>query len=355
MVPIPGNVTQKRHAEVAVIGAGPAGCAAACTLGREGFDVAVFERGRPRKDKACGDAVVPSAAEFLSRYGITQDYIASLGGHPFDRIDIYNDGLLIWQAGLGGKTGWVIRRAVLDQELRDVCSQYSAIHYETLVTDVIAEPHGILELCLRRLDGSQDVFSCNAVILANGSGSLLSRKWGISGYPIMAASIRSYAPVEKKPQAPVFQFAEARRPGYGWVFPLAGEEVNIGVCTLSPNDVKHLRRLAAEYSAEWGVRQHCRWRGGVGALWSGKGHTWHQQAGILSCGDAAGLIDPISGQGITAALLSGGRAGLAVSSYLRGNEDQDRLIEYSRWLRQHFSRVYGKTKQRQIWSTLCGI
>ena len=72
-------------------------------------------------------------------------------------------------------------------------------------------------------------------------------------------------------------------------------------------------------------------RGGVLPLWSGKGTAWSHKAGVVSCGDAAGLVDPISGEGLTAALVSGKRAGEAVASFLSGNFGA--LDGYSRWVR----------------------
>lgn len=343
----------ERAPKVAVVGAGPAGCAAACALGQAKFNAFVFERGQPGKDKPCGDAFVPSAIELLSHYGIDQDCIASLGGYPFQRIDLYGHDSLIWQLKLSPGTGWVIPRAILDQKLRDVTAAYATIQYETSVTDLIIEQGGSLKLSLRQ-NGSTDEFQCDAVILASGSRSPFTKKWGISGQPIMTASVTGYAAREVH-EAPIFQFKEAYRPGYGWLFPMSGGLVNIGVCALSPYNAKHLRQLVAHFSTEWGVSQCRRWRGGGGPLWSGKGHTWHHRAGIISCGDAAGLVDPFTGEGITAALISGEHAGTAVSMYLRENRHPARLEEYSHWVKEHFSRKYRKTYLRRVWGELCGI
>ena len=70
--------------------------------------------------------------------------------------------------------------------------------------------------------------------------------------------------------------------------------------------------------ARLGVADAAPTRGGILPLWSGKGTAWSHEAGVVSCGDAAGLVDPISGEGLTAALVSGKRAGAAVASFLSG-------------------------------------
>ena len=75
----------------------------------------------------------------------------------------------------------------------------------------------------------------------------------------------------------------------------------------------------------------------------------------MSCGDAAGLVDPQSGEGITAALVSGKMAGSFISQYLKEQRQPARLVEYSQWVHDYFSQVYRKTQLRQIWAALCGI
>jgi len=66
---------------VIIVGSGPAGCAAAYTLAKESISVTVFERGQPGKDKAYGDALLTSAIELFSLFGVDQDRIKALGGY----------------------------------------------------------------------------------------------------------------------------------------------------------------------------------------------------------------------------------------------------------------------------------
>ncbi|HEY4699519.1 MAG TPA: FAD-dependent oxidoreductase, partial [Nitrososphaerales archaeon] len=82
-------------ARVIIVGSGPAGCAAAYTLAKESINVTVFERGQPGKDKACGDALIPSAIELLSLFGINQERIKALGGCCYNRVNLYIENLLI--------------------------------------------------------------------------------------------------------------------------------------------------------------------------------------------------------------------------------------------------------------------
>src|SRR5262245_5523117 len=112
---------------VAVVGAGPAGCAAGGTLSRAGTDGSRVERGQPGKDKPCGDAVLPAAIQALQRCGIDADDLAAAGGLPFQRIDLWSQDARFWGLQLGLSGGWVLPRAALDQLLRDSAERHARI------------------------------------------------------------------------------------------------------------------------------------------------------------------------------------------------------------------------------------
>ena len=112
---------------------------------------------------------------------------------------------------------------------------------------------------------------------------------------------------------------------------------NAGVCALSKSGASALRVQLKTLLAPLGVSGAVHARGGLGALWSGNGTAWSNDAGVVSCGDAAGLVDPISGEGLTAALVSGKRAGAAIASFLSG--DFEALAEYGRWVRDWAQRA----------------
>ena len=63
------------YADIAIVGAGPAGAASACHFARAGFRVVVFDQGRFPRDKVCGDFVGPAALEELDRLGLLSQQI----------------------------------------------------------------------------------------------------------------------------------------------------------------------------------------------------------------------------------------------------------------------------------------
>lgn len=336
---------------VIVVGGGPAGCAAAYTLAKKSIDVTVLERGQPGKDKACGDALVPSAIELVSLFGIDQERIKVLGGYRYNQVNLYADELLIRQYEYKNKAGWVIPRAVIDQEIRNVTAECASFQYETCVTDLMIEPRGSLKLSIRYKDGTSNQVGCDAVILATGSMNQLSKRLGIDGRPYKAFAVSVYAEM-RQPDALIFQFVYSCKPGYRWIFPVSEKMVNVGICVLDEKPRANLRLLGGELLKDYHAKPLGRLRGGLGPLWSGLGQYWHHTSGVVSCGDAAGLINPYGGEGVTAALISGEQAGKAISNYLLGNRNPLKLAEYSHWIIEHFSQQYRLTPSLRTWNEL---
>jgi flavin-dependent dehydrogenase len=79
---------------------------------------------------------------------------------------------------------------------------------------------------------------------------------------------------------------------------------------------------------------------------------WHSPERLVSCGDAAGLVEPFSGEGIWAALTSGSAAGAAMASYFSGCAGA--LENYSRWVGDTFGASYARYGERAaFWRTNC--
>ena len=182
----------------------------------------------------------------------------------------------------------------------------------------------------------------------------LSKKFGIDGRPSKTFAISTYA--EMKHNGSVkFQFVDSCEPGYRWIFPISDETANVGVCVLANKPQANLRLLGDELLKDNTAYPLGRWRGGWGPIWSGLGQCWHHSSGIISCGDAAGLINPYSGEGITAALKSGEQAGNAVVKFLLEDRNPIKLQQYSDWIIDYFSNQYKLSPLLQTWSNYCGI
>jgi menaquinone-9 beta-reductase len=335
---------------VIVIGAGPAGCAAGAVLARSGLLPLLVEKGPPGKDKACGDAWIPSAIEGLRAFG-GENRAHDAKAYSFARIDGYFSGREVWSFGLAPFEGLVARRAIVDQCLRDrVSAAGGSIWYGVEATDLRVSDRGIA-LTVRRGTETHDL-APSAVVLATGGGCGIARRAGLDGAPGAGAALSAYLPTDGNYESPTFLFGEPS-PGYSWVFPMGGNMSNAGVFALSKAAASALRAQMNSLLARLGVSGWPHTRGGVLPLWSGKGTAWSHEAGVVSCGDAAGLVDPVSGEGLTAALVSGKRAGAAVASFL--SAEPGALDEYSRWVRNWGLARYAPSLENRVLAAWVGL
>jgi flavin-dependent dehydrogenase len=121
---------------VIVIGARPAGCAAGFVLARNGIFTILVEKGLPGKDKACGDAWVPSAVLELRSLD-TDKRELDPNAHSFARIDGYCSERKVWSFDLAPFEGVIARRAIVDQFLRDrVSAVGGSIWYGAQATEL---------------------------------------------------------------------------------------------------------------------------------------------------------------------------------------------------------------------------
>jgi flavin-dependent dehydrogenase len=335
---------------VLIIGAGPAGCAAALALLRNGVLPLVVERGLPGKDKACGDAWIPSAVDELRDFYADKRELDS-NAYRFDRIGGYCSDRMVWSFDLAPFEGLIARRAIVDQFLRDQVSAAGCkIWYGAQATDLRVSGRQI-GLTIRR--GAKTLnLAPAAVVLATGGGCRIARRARLDGEPGLGASISCYLPTDGNFPSPTFLFGQPS-PGYSWVFPIGVDASNVGVFALSKAATSSLRAQMKALLAQLDVSVGVPTRGGVLPLWSGKGNAWSHEAGVVSCGDAAGLVDPISGEGLTAALVSGQRAGAAVASFLSGKPGA--LGAYSRWIRDWGQARYAPSLENRVLAAWVGL
>jgi len=341
--------------QVVVVGAGPAGSAAAHAAAEAGLEVILIERGDRDRDKACGDMFVPAAVAILQRLGI--DCCALRAVHAassFGVVELRAARGLLWQVRFPAEPIWVIPRRIVDQMLRDSLPSRVRVLYNTTVREIAQPPGDRLWVKAYQLTGRVVSFRCEAIILASGAQGRLSEQWGISGDSLIAPSISAYV---RNPgiRLPAFEFLTSCRPGYRWLFPLPDGHANVGICALGRAKSSALKSLGRTLTEAYRVTGEVRWRGSVGGLWSGRGVCWHHVAGVVSCGDAAGLVDPINGEGLTAALASGQAAGNAIACFLLQGRDASLLTNYSKWVRATFSVKYGPSPVRLAWRQLTGI
>lgn len=345
------NTMAGERYDVIIAGAGPAGCAAAIEIGNRGMKVLVLEKGLPYKDKACGDGFLSSATAILGEYGLSGRDFAEMQGCPFRCASVYDgSGGQLFDIKVDEDLGWLIPRRALDQKLREIVERKSRIAYGSKVLSVEYEGNRSWKIGYRAENGAGYCYS-KAVILATGALNKFSMQWNISGLPGDSVAMSLYAK-RSGVESAIFQFTY-NKPGYGWIFPYSNGMVNVGIgCT--GRDATPLKTAAMDFLDKWNIGARQKWRGGSGPIWSGKADTWHDSKGIVSCGDAAGLIDPLSGEGITAALASGRMAGFAIHNYVADAFNEQHMYFYSLLVNEYCRQRYAENAIRTQWKQFCG-
>jgi geranylgeranyl reductase family protein len=300
-----------KHFDLIVIGGGPAGAATAIQASRGGASVAIFEKASTGRDKVCGDGLTPRAIGALQKLQIDLEGIHKINGLRMIAGKTRRE--LEWPSGGSFPSyGAVWTRRELDSHLLETASQSGAtIFYETEVVPVFEGERVI------GVTSGTETWDTDLVVAASGAPGKVARMLGTerkSDEPYGIA-IRTY--VESPRHADHYLEASlAMRdstgtpiPGYGWMFPTGNGTVNLGVGALST--MKGFKKLNLNtlcdlyrdlIADEWEVGPYLEkpraWRL---PMTSQKRHG----NGWAAVGDAAGLINPMNGEGIDYSLESG--------------------------------------------------
>jgi digeranylgeranylglycerophospholipid reductase len=212
-------------------------------------------------------------------------------------------------------------RQRFDQVIFEKAVQGGSTYLHAHVEDVIFDNDKLIGILTR----DQREFRAGVVIAADGYASAIARRAGfeLSKGSAVVSTVRAYDRL-KQPVKPYFHmhFLAHLRPGYAWLFPLGGDLANVGLgLAASPLNSAQLRQALIDYLRAW-------WDNSV-EIQPDTMHQWpiplwnhDQQAryrnGIFITGDAGAFVDPLTGGGISAAVLTGTWAAQAIDQYLKG-------------------------------------
>lgn len=323
--------------DVLVVGAGPAGAVAALEAKRAApeLDVLLIERDRAvgtpvRCAEGVGDAglrefAVPDGADWVARRIVRIIFVA-----PDDtEVQVAEGGL-----------AWILDRTRFDAFL---AAQAAAAGAQVLVateaTGMSRCPDGRWHVRVRGR-GSEDVYRARVVIGADGVETMVGR-WAGLDTRVPARDMESCAQyilqgIDCDPDAIYLQFGDTIAPGgYAWVFPRGVGVANVGLGLVA---LKARGRNARGYLDEWVGR---RFPGGARTASTVGGvivHTTVKRTstdGVMLAGDAAHMVNPLSGGGIVNAMKSGRLAGRTAAAAIReGDTGAGRLASYhDDWMR----------------------
>ncbi|HVV37476.1 MAG TPA: NAD(P)/FAD-dependent oxidoreductase [Acidimicrobiales bacterium] len=309
---------------VVVVGAGPAGSAAAITLARGGATVVVIDKATFPRDKCCGDGLTTGALRRLEELGL--DPAALPSWQTVDDVVVRSVSGRTFRFPMPrgrGVYAAVVRRSELDAALVELARAAGADVREGVgVAGVAAVGTGV-----RVSTDDGDVLDADYVIAADGVWSAVRKLTGASdeeGYLGEWHAFRQY----RKSTAPAARdlwvlFEEDLRPGYAWSFPLADDIVNVGIGILrKPGEpTKDLGRRFRD------VLERAQFVDVIGeSAEESPAKAWPIPARVektaldaldgrvLFVGDAARATDPMTGEGIGQALETGEYAAMAILS-----------------------------------------
>ncbi|MFF7635204.1 geranylgeranyl reductase family protein [Kitasatospora sp. NPDC008050] len=368
-------MADRQDAQVVVIGAGPAGSAAAAHLARAGVDVLLLEKDVFPRDKVCGDGLTPRGVQQLLRLGID---VTAPGWRRSRGMRLHCSGRQLdvdWPA-LGGYPDFGLTRTRhdFDHLLAGHAQAAGArLHTGTKVTTPLTDATGrITGVTAVTADGGTADFRAPLVIAADGASArtALALGWQRDPRSPMATAVRRYYRNQALADDEYLQlWADVRcagtghdLPGYGWVFPLADGRVNVGL-----GGVPHRRHGATDLRAtlrEWVDQLPAHWElderhaedpPRSAALPMGLNRRPQYRQGLLVLGDSAGMISPWNGEGIAQAMEAAEVAAETVALALTrppGPRREQALRHYPAELDHRWGRYYrlGNAVAAQVFS-----
>ncbi|KPK16639.1 MAG: hypothetical protein AMJ62_04640 [Myxococcales bacterium SG8_38] len=340
--------------DVAVVGAGPAGATCAWYLAKRGIRVALLDKARFPRDKFCGDAVIPRAQRHLRRMGVLDQLIdageclfTTSGGFVSPSgIECLSDS----EQNPSG-TPMSVKRIILDERIVRAAQSAGAELLEEMRIDKVTFDDRAGTWTAH--SGNKRI-EARTLVLADGAQSKLARSLGIvEGGP---EAICSRAFIEGGTHHfetdGICYMERELLPGYAAIFRHPNDELNF--CTYIipggkavPSDLKALHHRLLEHNPI--IRRHL----GSGYEIEPMRGAWLRLGGIprsyadnlLVIGDAAGHIDPLTGEGIQFAMEGAEKAADTLAEAFRaGRFDADFLSVYQDKWHGEFGHKFGFAK-----------
>lgn len=319
-----------------IVGAGPAGGAAAYHLAKRGYSVLILDKESLPRYKPCGGGVSPEIAEWFDfdfspaiSQKVTQiRHTWKMG----DAVDVSLD---------ESETIWMVRRNIFDHFLVQKAQEQGAkLRDKTEVTGIEFQ----WDAWQVKTNGDNgEVFTGRYLIAADGSKGMMAKWLGFKNRKQLACGaleIEPTMPEVKNGQIAHFEFGMVKN-GYAWNFPKAdGYSIGAAIFRGQEKKSQNLRQCIAEYSHLFDLEvKSIKHYGHPIFAWNGS-QILHTQNALLA-GEAASVVDPFTAEGIRPSMFSGLKAAEAIAAALSG--DLDALPRYT----QVMDEAWGK---EMIWA-----
>ena len=325
-----------QDADVLIVGAGPAGSSLASHLAGAGVDALVLDKATFPRVKACGDGLTPRAVKELALLGVRTP--ASEGWIKVKGLRVFGGGHALelpWpELDSFPNYGLTLPREDLDHRLvRHAKARGARLEEGVTVTAALRHPGTgrVVGVKARTKQGERH-YRAAVVVDAGGVAARVATSAGRTASPSRplgtAVRVRIKLPAPPGPDRLEWleshlELRDARglMPGYGWVFPVSGNQLNVGVGAVSRSaKTKHgngrelLGRWLATLERRWGFSQQDVLERPVGAaLPMAFSRQPLYAGGLVLLGDAAGMVSPFDGEGVAYAMQSARFAAEAIA------------------------------------------
>lgn len=334
--------------DVVVIGAGPGGSTAAYYLARAGLKVLLLDKADFPRDKTCGDGLTPRALPTLADMGLLPQVLAV--GCRLSALEITapsDRAMTVHIPDMPHAPAYavVVPRLVLDDLIRQRALNSGAmfqggVHVRNIETDA----NGVTVV------SDQGSFRGRMTVIATGASTRLLSTLGLLDKPrrMIVAARAYFEGVEFLPNHFQFRFDGVPLPGYGWVFPLSESSANIGAGFIpgargAPLSAQAGFKTFVDSPAMRHLLKNAWQRDSVKSYPIRTDFATAPTFGerMLLIGEAAGLVNPLTGDGIDYALETGRIAAEhLINLFAVGNFSRAGLEGYDGLLRERYQRLF---------------
>ncbi len=320
-----------------VVGAGPSGSTAAAFLGKMGHSVLLLDKAKFPRDKTCGDAISGSL-KTLEELGLAPT-IEKSPHAKIKRILFSSPNQNVLSINFKGM-GYCVRREVYDNLVFEKAKEHCTAMEEFTVTGLVMKEGFVKGIKGIPKGGKEQEFLAKIVVGADGAHSVVAKQTGLLDLDpkhTLTAVRCYYKNVKETTDAIELHFVDDIIPGYFWIFPLEDGLANVGLGMVMEDFKKKNWKMTDKM---FEIIEHhplfkARFEGSELVAGTVKGWTLpvgskRRKAhgnGFVLAGDAAGLIDAFTGEGISNGMRSGEIASKWIDKALKENDFSENFFK----------------------------
>ena len=336
--------------DVIIVGGGPAGATAALYANRYGLKSIILDKAKFPRDKVCGDALSGKTVRILKELDLI-DGIDKLNGSHIHRITFGSPRHNQFDIHLKDSKnprhitkGYVIPRKIFDAFLFKKANEVTDTRQCFNVNDILFEDGKVVGIKGNNENGEEEKLYAPVTMGCDGANSIVARKLGLYKMDMKNTGIAIrcyYKGISGLTDQIELHYVNEVKPGYFWLFPAGKDKANIGI-GLSKEDAKKENRtlnqimneiINSDYFRErfkdsMPLEKPIGWNLPLGSI-----HRKNYGNGYMLLGDAAGLVDPFTGEGIGNAMYAAKYAMTVIKKAKEnGNYSEKILKEYDQLL-----------------------